>query len=109
MGEEVGSLKNQGEQEEFLDETDLARIEAQGNTNAISRAFAVMVLMVLPGIAGHYLDQWLGTTFLVMLGFILGVCIAISGLLYVASIADATAKLNRERKKRMEARERDNL
>ena len=92
------------EDEDSLTETDLARIEAQGNTNAISRALAVVILMVLPGIAGHYLDQWLGTEFFVMVGFVIGIFLAIYGLLYVAKIADVTAKQNRERKIRIEAR-----
>lgn len=95
------------EDEELYSETDLARIEAQGNTNAISRAVAVMVLMVLPGVAGHYLDRWFGTQFLVLVGFVLGMCLAVFGLLYVAKIADHTAKLNRERKQRMKSREQD--
>jgi F0F1-type ATP synthase assembly protein I len=91
------------EEEESYTEMDLARIEAQGNTNAISRAVAVMVLMVLPGIAGHYLDRWFGTQFLVLVGFVLGICLAVFGLLYVAKIADLTAKQNRERKLRMKS------
>ena len=91
------------EEEESYSETDLARIEAQGNTNAISRAVAVMVLMVLPGIAGHYLDRWFGTQFLVLVGFVMGICLAVLGLLYVAKIADQTAKQIRERKLRMKS------
>ncbi|MEI7462519.1 MAG: AtpZ/AtpI family protein [Pirellula sp.] len=95
------------EEEESYTETDLARIEAQGNTNAISRAVAVMVLMVLPGIAGNYLDRWFGTQFLVLVGFVLGICLAVFGLLYVAKIADLTAKQNRERKLRMKSQKGD--
>ncbi len=91
------------EEEESYSETDLARIEAQGNTNAISRAVAVMVLMVIPGIAGHYLDRWFGTQFLVLVGFVIGICLAVFGLLYVAKIADLTAKHIRERKLRMKS------
>jgi F0F1-type ATP synthase assembly protein I len=95
------------EEEELYSETDLARIEAQGNTNAISRAVAVMVLMVIPGVAGHYLDRWFGTQYLVLVGFVMGICLAVFGLLYVAKIADLTAKQNRERKLRMESRKRE--
>ena len=95
------------EDEESYSEADLARIEAQGNANAISRALSVMVLMVIPGVAGHYVDRWLGTQFLVLVGFVLGICLAVFGLLYVAKIADLTAKQNRERKIRMESRKRD--
>jgi hypothetical protein len=88
--------------EEKLTESDLVRIEAQGNTNAFSRAIAVMVLMCLPGFGGHLLDQWLGTRYFILIGFVFGMVVAIWGLLYVSSIADATAKQNRERKKRIE-------
>ncbi|MCF7961846.1 MAG: AtpZ/AtpI family protein [Pirellula sp.] len=95
------------EEEESYSETDLARIEAQGNTNAISRAVSVMVLMVIPGVAGHYLDRWFGTRFLVLVGFVMGICLAVFGLLYVAKIADLTAKQNRERKLRMKSRTRE--
>jgi F0F1-type ATP synthase assembly protein I len=102
MGDAI-KTEESAQSEVRTSEADLARIEAQGNTNALSRALAVMVLMFLPGVAGHYLDQWLGTTFLVMIGFILGICIAILGLLYVAKIADATAKRNSDRKKEIES------
>jgi hypothetical protein len=89
-------------EDEKLTELDLVRIEAQGNTNAFSRAIAVMVLMCLPGFGGHYLDVWLGTRFFILIGFVFGMVVAIWGLLYVSRIADATAKENRERKKRMD-------
>ena len=75
---------------------DADRIETQANTNAVSRAIAVMVMMLMPGIAGSYLDKWLGTQFLVLIGFILGMAIAIVGLLYVARIADLAANKSRE-------------
>jgi len=72
------------------------RIETQANTNAASRAIAVMILMLLPGVAGSYLDKWMETQFFVIIGFVLGICIAIFGLLYVAKIADIAAKKSRE-------------
>ena len=75
---------------------DANRIETQANTNAVSRAIVVMVMMLIPGIAGSYLDKWLGTQFLVLIGFVLGIGIAIVGLLYVARIADLAAKKSRE-------------
>lgn len=89
--------------EEEITEADLARIEAQANTNAFSRAIAVMVLMFLPGVLGHYLDKWLGTQFLILVGFAFGMIIAIWGLLYVSKIADATSKRTRELKRKMKA------
>ena len=78
------------------DENEAERIESQANTNAVSRAIAVMILMLLPGIGGSYLDGWLGTQFFVLIGFGLGIAIAIFGLLYVAKIADVAAKRSRE-------------
>jgi len=75
-------------------------IESQANTNAASRAIAVILLMMLPGIAGSYLDSWLETKFFVLIGFGLGIGIAIFGLLYVAKIADVAAKRSRELRKR---------
>ena len=79
-----------------LTRSDADRIEAQSNTNAVSRAIAVMILMLLPGVAGSYLDQWLNTQFFVVIGFVVGIGIAIFGLLYVARIADLAAKKSRE-------------
>ena len=78
------------------EESEAERIESQANTNAVSRAIAVMILMLLPGIGGSYLDSWLGTQFFVLIGFGLGIAIAIFGLLYVAKIADVAAKRSRE-------------
>jgi len=79
--------------------SDADRIEAQSNTNAASRAIAVIILMVIPGVAGSYLDKWMGTQFFVVIGFVLGIGIAIFGLLYVARIADLAAKKSRELRK----------
>ena len=79
------------------------RIESQANTNAASRAIAVMILMVVPGVIGSYLDKWLGTQFLIVIGFLLGIGIAIFGLLYVARIADIAAKKSRDMRKAAES------
>ena len=89
---------------EKLDGSDADRIEAQANTNAASRAIAVMILMVIPGVAGTYLDKWMGTQFFVVIGFVLGIGIAIFGLLYVARIADLAAKKSRELRKSTQSR-----
>ena len=78
------------------DRIDADRIEAQANTNALSRAIAVMILMLIPGVLGSYLDKWLGTQLFVVIGFVLGMAIAIYGLLYVSRIADLAAKKSRE-------------
>ena len=95
---------SQGERLEDLTEADLARIETQANTNAFSRAIAVMILMCVPGVLGHYLDTLLGTQFFILVGFVFGMIVAIWGLLYVSRIADATSKRNRELKQKMKAR-----
>lgn len=96
---------NQDEKVEDLTEADLARIEAQANTNAFSRAIAVMILMCVPGVLGHYLDTLLGTQFFILVGFVFGMVVAIWGLLYVSRIADATSKRNREFKQKMKSRD----
>lgn len=92
------------EQDRAESESDLQRIEVQGNTNALSRTIAVMVLMILPGVGGYYLDKWAGTQVFVLLGFLLGICVAVFGMLYVAKIADETARRNRLRRKELEDR-----
>lgn len=84
---------------------DADRIETQANANAVSRAIAVIILMILPGIAGGYLDKWLGTKFFVVIGFAIGTGIAIYGLLYVARIADLAAKKSRDLRKPVESSE----
>ena len=93
---------------EDLTQCDADRIEAQANTNAVSRAIAVMILMLLPGVAGSYLDRWLNTQFFVVIGFVVGIGIAIFGLLYVARIADLAAKKSRELRKSIESKSQSN-
>jgi hypothetical protein len=46
-----------------------------------SRIFAICAEMILPGIAGHWLDGRLETRFLALLGFALGISLAIWHLL----------------------------
>ena len=96
---------DQTEQDKANSDTDLARIEVQGNTNAISRVLAVMILMIAPGIGGSYIDRYLETSVFTLVGFVIGICIAIFGMLYVAKIADETAKRNRERKRELDSRQ----
>jgi hypothetical protein len=93
-GRNAGKLVDGHEDVQAVEEAE--RIETQANTNAASRAIAVMILMILPGIAGSYLDKWLGTQFFVILGFVVGIVVAIFGLLYVAKIADVAAKKSRD-------------
>lgn len=63
--------------------------------NTFSRVIAVMIFMVLPGIAGYFLDGWLGTRFLITMGFILGMIFAIFGLINIAK--QANDQLRRKR------------
>lgn len=46
----------------------------------VSRIVAVSLVMVLPGIAGFYLDQKLGTEWIGLLGFGFGMVLGMSGL-----------------------------
>ncbi len=96
---ESNSGSENSSEESQLNSADADRIETQANTNAVSRTIAVVILMLIPGIAGSYLDKWLGTRFLVLLGFAIGIGIAIFGLLYIARIADLAAKKSRELRK----------
>ena len=82
----------------------MTRQETQSTTNAISRVFSIVVLMCIPGAAGHYLDQWLGTKFLTGIGFVTGMAVAIIGLLYVSNVADKSAKESKELRLRIRAK-----
>lgn len=68
--------------------TDESRQAAHASINAFSRVIAVMVLMVVPGIVGYFLDKWIGTRFLVVIGFVMGMILAVYGLLIVAKQAN---------------------
>jgi hypothetical protein len=50
----------------------------------LSRALAVVLVMIAPGFLGSWLDEWLGTTILMPLGFVLGVVGGTTGLLVIA-------------------------
>ncbi len=54
----------------------------------VSVAMAVAVMMVLPGLAGQWLDKRLGTGFLALVGFGVGVA---SGIYYLLA---ATARMS---------------
>ena len=61
-----------------------------GNTvtlNAFSRILATLVFLILFGVAGAVLDRWLGTSYFILLGFIIGMVFAIVGMLYVIKVA----------------------
>lgn len=54
----------------------------------VARIFAVALVMLLSGLAGHWLDRRFGTHFLVLVGFALG----ITGGIYHLIIATANLK-----------------
>jgi hypothetical protein len=64
------------------DPRDKTRDRALGEAfNWVGRVFAVAIEMVLPGLAGRWLDQTWGTTFLTPLGFVLGLVLGVTHLI----------------------------
>lgn len=61
-----------------------------------TRATTIAAEMVLPGLAGQWADQRLGTSFLTLLGFVLGLSMALWHLILLAREAEQArlAKLN---------------
>ena len=59
----------------------------------ISRVLAAAVVIVAPGLLGHYLDKRLGTTYLVLVGFGLGLTVGITYLLLLSRQLEAEQKL----------------
>jgi F0F1-type ATP synthase assembly protein I len=53
---------------------------------------AVLLLMLLVGVGGSFLDKWLGTGFLTLTGFLVGGAIAIVGMMYVVRAAEFERK-----------------
>ena len=51
----------------------------------VARIFAAAMVMILPGLAGHWLDQRWGTGFLVIVGFALGITGGIYHLIIVTA------------------------
>ena len=47
----------------------------------VSKITTVSLEMVLPGVGGHYLDKWLGTNFLALIGFGAGMALGLLHLL----------------------------
>jgi hypothetical protein len=56
--------------------------------NALSRIFATLVLLISLGVGGAFLDRWLGTSFFVVIGFALGMILAVVGMIYVIKVAE---------------------
>lgn len=74
-----------------------ARSQDPGNRNSVainafSRVISVIMLTLLFGVGGHYLDRWLGTSFWTVIGFILGGSLTMVGLLYVVRAAEFDRK-----------------
>jgi hypothetical protein len=49
----------------------------------VGRIFAAGLMMVLPGLAGQWIDGKLGTSFIVLLGFIVGLSTSLYYLILV--------------------------
>jgi hypothetical protein len=54
----------------------------------VARVFASAVMMCAPGLGGLWLDQWLGTKFLSLVGFAFGLAGAMAYLIAVTKAAD---------------------
>ena len=52
----------------------------------VSRIFTVALEMILPGLGGQWLDRKLGTGFLVLVGFVLGLTLGITHLLMMTKV-----------------------
>jgi hypothetical protein len=52
----------------------------------VARIMAVSVLMVAPGLAGQWLDRWLGTSFLALVGFGIGISSGLGSLLVMTRV-----------------------
>jgi len=63
--------------------------------SALSRVFAVLVLLMAVGGVGAFGDWLLGTSFLMPIGFGLGTLLAVVGMIYVVKIAEIEAKNKR--------------
>jgi len=63
--------------------------------SALSRVFAVLVLLMGVGAFGAVGDWLLGTSFLMPIGFALGTLLAVVGMFYVVKIAEIEAKNRR--------------
>jgi F0F1-type ATP synthase assembly protein I len=60
--------------------------------NWVGRVIAVAVEMVLPGVAGAWLDRTWGTVFLSPLGFVLGLLLGVTHLIVMVQAAGRAKK-----------------
>ena len=69
-------------------EAEAARKATSIGLNVLSKVFAILVLSVLPVLAGYYVDRWLHWQCFIFVGSLLSVLIAMSGLLSIANQAN---------------------
>ncbi|MFN7894259.1 MAG: hypothetical protein ACK5OC_28485 [Pirellula sp.] len=62
------------------------------SVNAFSRVMAVIILMLVPGALGYFLDGFLKTSVFVVIGFLAGMVIAGIGLMFVVKQANEDLK-----------------
>lgn len=65
-----------------------ARRVAARNVKAASRALSILINLIAWGGLGAVLDRWLGTSFLILIGFVLGIMLAMVGLMAMVREAD---------------------
>jgi hypothetical protein len=49
----------------------------------VGRVMAVGLVMLLPGLGGQWLDQWLGSSVLVLIGFAVGLTAGVAYLIWM--------------------------
>ncbi|MCE3015321.1 MAG: hypothetical protein ACK56W_08710 [Pirellula sp.] len=67
------------------------------SVNAFSRVMAVIILMLVPGALGYFLDGLLKTSICVVIGFLAGMVIAGVGLMFVVRQANEDLKQKTKR------------
>jgi len=63
----------------------------------VARVFASALMMCAPGLGGYWLDGWLGTRFLGLAGFVVGL---IGAMAYLIAVTKAADRKRREEKRR---------
>ncbi|MFV1965276.1 MAG: hypothetical protein ACC628_07610 [Pirellulaceae bacterium] len=58
----------------------------------VSRIMAVTLVMLLPGLGGHWVDKRLGTEFLVLVGFALGLTVGVAYLIWMTQTLNGRRK-----------------
>ena len=63
----------------------------------VGRIFGAALMMCLPGLGGQWLDRRLGTNFIVLVGFAVGLAASMAYLIAATRQAEARRKAARER------------